>query len=216
MAVIVHRHIPPVTARLLAVILGLSLLAAIDARLGGDLYLHLALVPEAVWHGQVWRLATWPFVMGAPLTLIYTCVAVYVLGSDLLLAWGARRYLRYLALIVLVAGLGTTALGLVLPGVRWLPQLGGMVLADAIVIAWARRFPDQPVIVYFLLMVRGEALVNVVVATTVIFAVYFGIAWMLPELLAVAAALVVTDRTARRWWLTRRLARVRRRLRVVR
>ncbi|HEU5056058.1 MAG TPA: rhomboid family intramembrane serine protease [Kofleriaceae bacterium] len=215
MAFIVEPRMPPVTARLLALTLGLSLAAAIDARMGGNLYHHLALVPEDVWRGQIWRLATWPFVLGGPLGLIFTCSALYVFGSDLAVAWGSRRYLRTLALVVGGAGAGTCVLGLVLPGVSWMPYLGGMALADAITIGWARQFPHQRVHIY-LLTVRGESLVNVVVAVTGIFAVYFGFTWMLPELLVVAAALVVTDRSVRRRWLTWRLARVRRHLSVVR
>ena len=215
MAFIVQPRMPPVSARLLAVTLGLSVAAAIDARMGGNLYHHLALVPEGVWHGQLWRLVAWPFVLGGPLGLIFTCSALYVLGSDLAVVWGPRRYLRYLAIAVGGAGIATCVLGLILPGVSWMPYLGGMALADAIAIAWARQFPQQLVHIY-LLTVRGESLVNVVVAVTGIFAVYFGLGWMLPELLVVAAALVVTDRTFRRRWLNWRLARVRRHLNVVR
>ena len=214
MAVFVQPRMPRVTARLLAVTLGLSVMAALDARMGGDLYLHLALVPEDVWRGQVWRLVTWPFVLGGPLGLIFTCSALYVFGSDLATVWSPRRYLRYLAAAVGGAGVATCLLGVVLPGVSWLPYLGGMALTDAIAIAWARQFPHQPVHVY-LLTVRGESLVSAVVAVTGIFAVYFGYAWMLPELLVVAAALLLTDRSVRRWWLTRKLAWVRRKLRAM-
>lgn len=216
MAFIVQRQVPRVTARLIALVLGLSLVAVIDARSGGTLYLQLALVPEAVWHGQLWRLATWPFVMGGPLALIYTCIVLYTCGSDLLTVWGRRRYLRYLAAVVLATGAATSLVGLVLPGVWGLPYLGGMVLAHVIVIAWARQFPEQPVQLYFFLIVRGETLVNAIVAVTAVFALYFGIDWMMPELLAVAAALLFTGRSSRRWWLTRRYERLRRHLRVVR
>ena len=216
MAFIVQRQIPRVTARLIALVLGLSLVAVIDARMGGELYLWLALQPEAVWHGQLWRLATWPFVMGHPLALIYTVVALYTCGSDLVTVWGEKRTLRYLAAVVAAAGVGTALLGLVLPGVWGMPYLGGMVLANTIIIAWARQFPEQPVQLYFFLVVRGETLVNAVIAVTAVFAVYLGLDWMMPELLAVAAALLFTSRSSRRWWLTRRYERLRRHLRVVR
>lgn len=216
MSVIVQRRIPPVTAGLIAVTLVLSLAVAIDARLGGELYRHLALSPAAIWRGEVWRLATWPFIHGGPLSLIFACVALWAFGSDLLIAWGPRRYLRYLSLIVLVAGVGTSLLGLVIPAAWWTLYLGGMVLGDALAIAWARQFPYSPVWVYFVLLLRGPAVVAVIVATTLIFAVYYGIAWALPELLTIGAALLYMSRTGRRAWLTLRLRLVRRRLRVVR
>lgn len=214
-SVVFHRRVPPITTALLTATLTLSLVAAIDARLGGALWHHLALLPEAVWRGQLWRLFTWPFVHGGPLALIFACVTLYAFGSDLLVTWGARRYLRYLAIALLVAGAGTCVLALALPGARHLPHLAGIALGDALVIAWARQFPDQPVWVYFVLLLRGPALVSLVVAVTLVFAVYAGVDWMMPELLAVAAALFLTSRSRRRWWLDIKLRWLRRRLRSV-
>jgi membrane associated rhomboid family serine protease len=214
--VIVQRRVPPVTAALIAVTLLLSMAVAIDARQGGELYRRLALSPEAIWRGEVWRLATWPFIHGRPLSLIFACVSLWAFGSDLLIAWGPRRYLRYLAVIVLVAGVGTSLIALLMPAARWALYFGGMVLGDALVIAWARQFPYSPVWVYFVLLLRGSAVVAIIVAATLIFAVYYGIAFVLPELLAIGAALLYMSRTGRRAWLTLRLRLVRRRLRVVR
>jgi len=159
---------------------------------------------------------TWPFIQGGPLSLIFACLVLYVFGSDLLTSWGPRRYVWYLAGIVLIAGIGTSLIALMIPAAWDLPHLGGMVVGDALVIAWARRFPDHPVSIYFVLVVRGRTLVSVIVAITVLFAVFSGIAWMLPELLGVAAALLDMNRAARRRWLKIKLAWTRRKLRVVR
>ena len=67
-----------------------------------------------------------------------------------------------------------------------------------------------------MIVVRGRALVSIIVAATVVFAVFHGIAWMLPELLAIAAALLHSARSVRRPWLKVKLAWTRRKLRVVR
>jgi membrane associated rhomboid family serine protease len=210
-----QRRVPQVTTVLVSLTLALSLFAVIDARQGGALWYHLALLPDAVWRGQIWRLVTWPFVIGHPLTLLYTCVALYVFGSDLAVAWGVRRYLRTAATVVLAAGAGTCLIALLVADARGLPYLGGMALADAVVIAWARQFPDQPVLAYFVLLVRGPTLVAVVVAATLVFAAYLGVTWMMPELLAVAAALFLSSRARRRLWLELKLRWVRRKLRVL-
>jgi membrane associated rhomboid family serine protease len=216
MYAVAQRRIPPITIGLIGLTLGMSIAVAIDARHGGALYDHLALCPEAVWHGQLWRLVTWPFIQASPIALILACVAIYAFGSDLLLTWGAPRYLRFIAGILLVAGVGTSVVALLLPAAWEISRLGGMVIADVLVIAWARQFPAHPVWVYFVVLVRGPALVSIIVAITLLFAVYAGISWMLPELLAVAAALLYMKGTPRRWWLKLRLARTRRKLRVVR
>jgi len=206
-----QRRVPRVTTVLVSLTLALSLLSAID----GGMWYRLALIPDAVWRGQIWRLVTWPFVIGHPLTLLFTCVALYVFGSDLAVTWGTRRYLLTATTVVLVAGTGTCLISLLVPAARGLPYLGGMALADALVIVWARQFPDQPVMAYFVLLVRGPALVAVVVAATLVFAAYLGVTWMMPELLAVAAALFLSSRARRRIWLELKLRWVRRKLRVL-
>jgi membrane associated rhomboid family serine protease len=114
-AVIVQRRTPPVTIVLITATLAMSIVAAIDARVGGKLYQHLALLPEAIWRGQIWRFVTWPFIQGGPLPLTFASVVLHVFGPDLLRAWGPGRYLRYVGGIVLISGIGTSVLALVLP-----------------------------------------------------------------------------------------------------
>lgn len=211
----VQRRIPPVTIALLALMLAMSLAAAVDAGLGGALYYHLALLPAAVWHGQVWRLLTWPFVIADPLALIFACVTLYVFGSDLQSTWGVARYLRYLIAVVLVAGVGTSLVGRAWPAVWTSWHLGGLALGNALMIAWARQYPDQPVSMYFVLIVQGRALVSVVIAITLVFAAFLGPIWALPSLLAIAAALLYMNRWHRRIWLKLKLYWIRRKLRVV-
>ena len=215
-AVLIQRRVPPLIAGLIALHLAVSIAAVLDARLGGELYRHLALVPRDVWRGQIWRLVTWPFVMGSPLGLLFVCVAIYAFGWDLLTTWGERRLRRYLATVVLVAGAGTCVLSLALPGATWIGHLGGMALADALVIAWALQFPDRSVLMYFVLVLRGPAVAQLVVAVTLLFVVYYGVALFLPELLAIAVALLAMRPPDRRTWLRLEAWRLRRKLRVVR
>ncbi|HUS66287.1 MAG TPA: hypothetical protein VMZ28_17165, partial [Kofleriaceae bacterium] len=152
---------------------------------------------------------------GSPLGLLFTCATLFVFGSDLCIRWGGAHYLRYLGGVFLAAGLGTSLLALVVPGASWFPYVAGLVPMHAIVIAWARQFPAQPVAAYLVVIVQGPALVQLTVAVTLVFAFLFGLVWALPELLAIAAALLAMDRPHRRWWLKLRLWRVQRRLRVV-
>ena len=208
-------RVPPFIAGLIALHLAVSIAAVMDARLGGELYRQLALVPHEVWRGQIWRLVTWPFVMGSPLGLLFVCVAIYAFGWDLLATWGARRLQRYLATVVLVAGAGTCVLSLALPGATWIGHLGGMALADALVIAWALQFPDRCVRMYFVLIVRGPAVAGLLIAVTLLFVLYDGLAFFLPELLAIAVALLTMRGPDRRTWLRLKAWRIRRKLRVV-
>jgi membrane associated rhomboid family serine protease len=183
------RHVPPAIAALIALTVVTSLLAAIDNRRGGELYELLALAPARVWQGEVWRLVTWTFVEDGPITLVFSCIALYWFGGDLVAAWGQRRFLRFVVAIVLVASVGTSLVGLVSPAAWAYHHIGGWALGDALVIAWALQFPEARLRIYQVLEVGGPILAYGTFAVTVLCVVYYGVAPFLPELLAGGAAL---------------------------
>lgn len=164
--------------------LGASIFAALD---GGWLAGWTALAPARIWRGEVWRLATWPFVEAGPTSLVLTCVAIYKFGSELAVRWGDRRLHRYVAQIVLGAGVVTCLLTAVAGG-YFMPRLGGWAVADVLVIAWARQFPERTLTIYSVLRVQGQQVVNITVGVAVVFAIYFGPVAMAPELFACIAA----------------------------
>lgn len=171
-------------SRWLLVTIVASIFAAVD---GGWLASWMALAPERVWHGQVWRLFTWPFVQLGPISLVFACVVIYKLGGDLAVRWGDRRLRRFMLQIVIAAGVGTCLLAAVAHA-TWLQRIGGWAVSDVIVIAWARQFPEQPLVLYGLLVLRGRQLVRLTVAVAILFAIFWGPVVMAPELLACAAA----------------------------
>lgn len=184
------RWISPVVWALIGATLAVSLAAAIAVRAGIDAYGHLALVPAALWAGELWRLLTWPLVEASPWALVSGCIALYWFGGQLAGAWGARRFAGYVAGIVLVAGVGTAVLALLVSAAWSYPHLGGFALGNALVVAWALQFPDRTIPVHMLLRVGGPVLAYGIVAMTVLVAVFYSVAIVLPELLAGFAALL--------------------------
>src|SRR5688500_6299697 len=73
--------------------LGISVVAMAD---GGTLAGWLALRPQRVWSGEVWRLVTWIALEPRAISLAMTCAAIYVFGGELAVRWGDRRLRRYL------------------------------------------------------------------------------------------------------------------------
>jgi membrane associated rhomboid family serine protease len=214
--VLVERRIPRVVTWLLVATLVASIAAAVGARHGVWLYQWLALVPDDVWHGQLWRLATWTLVHGGALALVFGCVTLYWFGGDLAGSWGERRFARFVAAVVVGAAAVTSVVALVVPAVRHHGYLAGWALGDALVIAWALRFPERRVRLYLVLELGGRPLVYVTLAVTAVFAAFYGIWAFLPEIVAGAATFAHLTGAPRR--LAGRLERLRRRrhLRVVR
>lgn len=164
----------------IVVLLGASIIAWLD---GGFLAHVLSLAPSRVLHGQIWRLGTWPVIEGSPLQLIFTCAAIYKFGGELAIRWGDRRLRRFMVELVLASAVITCVLALA-TGRGDLVHAGGWAVSDALVIAWARQFPNGTVVLYGLLELRGRDLIAVTVAATVLFALAVGPVAMGPELCA--------------------------------
>ena len=167
------------------VTLGASLVGVVD---GGWLASMLSLAPQYVWHGQVWRLATWALIETSPLRLILLLVTIYALGSELVTMWGERRLRRFMLQIVVAAGIVGCLLALVSDAAWYMRHHAGWAVDDAIVIAWARQYPRRPLRIYGLLELQGQQLVTITIAITAVFALWYGPIMMAPELAACAAA----------------------------
>lgn len=171
-------------ARWILVTVAASVIAALD---GGLLARWAALAPSRVWHGEVWRLVTWPFVEPGPLSLLFTCAAIYKFGGELAVRWGDRRLRRFIVEIVLAAAAVTCVLAAI-AGATYVWRLGGWAIADALTIAWARQFPSRTLVLYGLVALRGRELVTITVAINVLYAIYVGPIAIAPELVACVAA----------------------------
>jgi membrane associated rhomboid family serine protease len=187
-------------ARPVLVLLALTAATSIAAALDPELYIRLSLIPDRVWHGELWRLVTWPFLEGGPIALLMSCAAIYWFGGALVIAWGHARFTGYVAAVLAVASAGTTLLALVVPGATHFPYFAGFALDAALVIAWALTFPDRRLRIYYgTIVLGGRSLAHGLAAMTVLFAVFWGVAPFLPELFACAVALIATSRTWRQW-----------------
>ncbi|HET9626746.1 MAG TPA: rhomboid family intramembrane serine protease [Kofleriaceae bacterium] len=162
-----------------------SLIAHFD---GGWLARWTALAPALIARGQLWRLVTWAVVTPEPLGLILTCVAIYRFGGELVERWGAPRVRSFMLQIVAGAATATVALGLVVDRVWHLFAVGGWAVSDALVIAWARQFPDRPLRLYGVLELSGRQLIAVTITVTCVYAIFDGVWPWTPELLVCAAA----------------------------
>jgi membrane associated rhomboid family serine protease len=181
--------VSPVVGALIALTVVVPVVAATDAREGGELWLHLALVPEDVIRGELWRLVTWPLVERAPITLILACGTLHWFGGDLAAAWGQRSLLGFIVATVLAAGVGTTMIALAL-GLGHYMYLGGWPLRWGLAIAWGLQYPDRDVLLYRLVPIGARPFAFGLVALVGVCAVFLGVAWVLPVIVATAVALL--------------------------
>ena len=198
--IVFQRRIANLLAAWIALVFATSIAAAIDLRHGGDLFARLALVPDRVWRGEVWRLVTWIFVELDPKALVFGCIGIYWFGGELLAGWGPRRLVRRLGGIALFAGVATTVLALAFPHARHLPYFGSAAMGDALLVSWGLTFPQRQIRVWMMLVVDGQTIAYGMCALTVLYALFWGLAPVLPLVLACGAAFAIAGGALPRWW----------------
>jgi membrane associated rhomboid family serine protease len=118
---------------------------------------------------QLWRLATYPIVNtmdGDISPLMWGGLTLYFFGTDLEEQLGTRRFLVFVALCVLLAGVVATLYGLVHPVYYTQPVMGLAPLSLALTAAWGTRFPNRRL---FFPPVSGKWLVIGLLAIQIIY-----------------------------------------------
>ncbi len=102
---------------------------------------------EWVWHLQLWRLLTYPFVnvvVGGDVTsILWSGLSLYFFGPDLEEALGKRRFVAFLLLCTVLTGLIATLFALFDPVRFTMPVLGVSITALSLTAAWGTRFPNR-------------------------------------------------------------------------
>lgn len=143
-----------------------------------DLYAMLTFNPYEILHGQVWRIVTW--VISMPESLgIFTIIMLflyYSLGRTLEKTWGTYRYNVYLFsgffftiigafilyFILMVSGIPIMIQGQALQGASRAVAMGQVIgmytttyyINTSIFLAFAATYPDQQLLLYFIIPVK--------------------------------------------------------------
>ncbi len=220
-------------------LLWLSLLATVAGSFSSTLGGLLVLVaPGAGPQGwlvllEAWRLVTWVLFQGplpgSLLTLLFAGLMLVWLGQQLSYAWSERRFLVRSLWLTAGSAAGTllilTPLGV--PG-AWFDLWA---LVNALLVTWGLIFPNQRLAWFGVLQMSGATVAKAVTIGTPIWALVMvapqlGVAnallRYLPHLLAVGLAWALVAGGPRRllwrietWWHERRLARARRKFKVI-
>jgi len=158
-------RVPATVGGLISATVVASLLGALGR--GYGLVAAAALVPELVWEGQLWRMATWVFFETDPLSLLFGALTLYWFGRDLCFAWGPRRFVATFFGIAAAAATVTCLLARfawpTLMGAAW---TGSWPVISALIIAWAMIFPERQILFMLALPVSGRALLWLTLAAT--------------------------------------------------
>jgi membrane associated rhomboid family serine protease len=178
-------RVPAPVALLIVATFIASIAGSVSARNGvGGLLKAGVLVPSAVYHGEVWRLVTWPLFELDPIGLIFGALGLFWFGSELVRAWGPGRFLLAYFGLAGAAGLVTCLVALGGPEMQTLTFFGLWPVVSALIIAWATYFPGRDILVYFVLPLRGQNLIYATLGGTLLFALLGGFTRFVPHFAA--------------------------------
>jgi len=137
---------------------------------GAEAFALLAGDSSLVFRGQIWRLVTAalihdPNVVGH---IIFSLLVLYFFATPLEERWGTRRLFVFLALAAGFSFLVESLIWLVAPGAAASHWLGGMVLGDACLVAWALGARGETIRLYFVIPMKPMVLVWLMVGYNVL------------------------------------------------
>jgi len=122
---------------------------------------QLGLIPSAVVGGfEVWRLVTYMFLHGSVTHLLFNMLSLWMFGTELERIWGTPAFLKY----YVVTGVGAAVLSVfiaLLPFDATSRLYGGVIIGAsgavyALMLAWALRFPNAPILLMFLFPIPAK------------------------------------------------------------
>jgi membrane associated rhomboid family serine protease len=105
----------------------------------------LALVPNALLTGQIWRLVTYPLVNISIFSVLWDLLLVWSFGSEVEPRWGSRRFAAFLLLASASAAvLGVATAQWLLPASAFGGGSGFAPPLVALIVAWTLEGPSLP------------------------------------------------------------------------
>jgi rhomboid family protein len=127
---------------------------------------YLGLTPRSVVeHFWIWQLATYLFLHGGAIHILFNMLGIWMFGVELERLWGTRQFVKYYAITGIGAGLTVLGVGLVL-GVNSvtyrIPTIGASGALYGLLVAFAYYYPDRPLLMFFLFPIPAKYFVMIV------------------------------------------------------
>jgi membrane associated rhomboid family serine protease len=120
------------------------------------------LIVERFW---IWQLATYLFLHGGPVHILFNMLGVWMFGVELERLWGTRQFVKYYAITGIGAGLTVLAVGLLVgPNAETyrFPTIGASGALYGLLVAFAYYYPDRPLLMFFLFPIPAKYFVMIV------------------------------------------------------
>ena len=144
------RKPPNIVLLLIVVNFIVFLLEAINPE---KMVMLFGLVPQSITQKlYLWQFITYMFLHGSFLHIFFNMFALYIFGHDLLLKWGAKRFLSY----YFITGIGAGLCAYLFTDV---PTIGASGAVYGLLLAYGVTFPNRVLLLYFFIPLKAKYLV---------------------------------------------------------
>ena len=128
------------------------LMQVINHSLGYVIIENFALNPvDVIYHFKIWQLVTYMFLHGGFWHVFFNMFVLWMFGSELEREWGTKEFVKYYFL----TGIGAGVINILLSSA---PTIGASGAVYGVMLAYALRYPDRLVYIYFLFPVKVKYL----------------------------------------------------------
>src|SRR5690606_12189968 len=110
----------------------------------------------------LWQLATYMFLHGGFMHILFNMFALWMFGGELERTWGTRPFVRFYLVCGIGAGITTV---LATPG-SVIPTIGASGAVYGILLAYGILFPDRIIYLYMILPIKAKYFVMIIGAIT--------------------------------------------------
>jgi membrane associated rhomboid family serine protease len=154
----------------------------------------LGLSGSGILSGFIFQLVTYPFVETQFMGILFNCLVVWFIGSELESQWGTKVYLRFLLITVLTVGIIYAGISIAFLNGTYVyssPIHGLSGINFALLIAYAILYPDRQMSFMMIFPMKALAFCWILVGIEVYMAVFSNLANSWAHLLAMGVAYLV-------------------------
>jgi membrane associated rhomboid family serine protease len=139
---------PPAIKNIIFINAIIFLMQVLNQSLQQVIFQNFALIPsEVIYHFKIWQLVSYLFLHGGFWHIFFNMFILWMFGSELEREWGTKEFLKY----YFITGIGAGVFNLLLSNA---PTIGASGAVYGVMLAYALRYPDRMVYIYFLFPVK--------------------------------------------------------------
>lgn len=179
---------------LIGAVVGFISTAILKAIGAFSLVSFLGLSSNGLASGLIFQLITYPFVEVQLMSVIFNCLILWFIGSELESQWGQKIYLRFLLMIVLGVGLIFGLVNLLFffgTPVHFTSLYGLSGINFALLIAYSMLFPDRQMAFMMLFPMRARTFCWILVGIEAYMAIFSSLKTSWAHLLAMGLSFLI-------------------------